>query len=240
MAKSLRSKSKRAFRRIKREDPKSDYHIRDKIRTQRLSEKLKELKSVSDSEGEEEEEDDEVAADGDTAMEPVDASAGAGASASGSGTAESAPVKSKAKKSSAKGKGKQGESATLAAAEDAEQLALAELCWLLGLVDPDSLSVANSADVSDHADCGLCYPTAAATTEDASLDATAAAAEGETSAPSKPVSTHGPRDSARLDWRAKRGLSAQRKRTDQNSTTFKHKVRSYKSAGRAGKKGKRS
>ena len=233
MAKSLRSKSKRAFRRIKREDPKSDYHIRDKIRTQRLSEKLKELKSVSDSEEEvdDDEEEGDIAADGDAAMEPADANA------------ESASVKGKAKKSSAKGKGKQGESTTLAAAaaaEDAEQHALAELCWLLGLVDPDSLSVANSAHILDHADCGLCsHPTAAATTEDAAMDATATA-EGETSAPSKPVSTHGPRDSARLDWRAKRGFSAQRKRTDQNSTTFKHKVRSYKSAGRAGKKGKRS
>ena len=54
MAKSLRSKSKRAFRRIKREDPKSDYAIRDRIRLQRLNEKLKVLTAVerSDDEGE--------------------------------------------------------------------------------------------------------------------------------------------------------------------------------------------
>lgn len=57
MAKSLRSKSKRAFRRIKREDPKSDYNTRDRIRVARLSEKLKVLRDVSgDEAGEEEEE----------------------------------------------------------------------------------------------------------------------------------------------------------------------------------------
>lgn len=61
MAKSLRSKSKRAFRRIKREDPKSDYAIRDKIRLQRLNEKLKVLTPVerSDDEGFLDDDDDE-------------------------------------------------------------------------------------------------------------------------------------------------------------------------------------
>lgn len=41
MAKSLRSKTKRAFRRIKRTNPSSDYALQDAIRTQRLSAKLK-------------------------------------------------------------------------------------------------------------------------------------------------------------------------------------------------------
>merc|ERR1711939_1045245 len=56
MAKSLRSKSKRAFRRVKREDPKSDYAIRDKIRLQRLNGKLKVLTPVDRSDDEDEEE----------------------------------------------------------------------------------------------------------------------------------------------------------------------------------------
>merc|ERR1711939_98488 len=56
MAKSLRSKSKRAFRRVKREDPKSDYAIRDKIRLQRLNDKLKVLTPVDRSDDEDEEE----------------------------------------------------------------------------------------------------------------------------------------------------------------------------------------
>merc|ERR1712093_34058 len=54
MAKSLRSKSKRAFRRVKREDPKSDYAIRDKIRLQRLNDKLKVLTPVDRSDDEDE------------------------------------------------------------------------------------------------------------------------------------------------------------------------------------------
>merc|ERR1711939_681199 len=54
MAKSLRSKSKRAFRRVKREDPKSDYAIRDKIRLQRLNDKLKVLTPVDRSDEEDE------------------------------------------------------------------------------------------------------------------------------------------------------------------------------------------
>jgi hypothetical protein len=41
MAKSLRSKSKRAFRKIKRTGEKSDYAVADALRTQRLSAKLK-------------------------------------------------------------------------------------------------------------------------------------------------------------------------------------------------------
>ena len=67
MAKSLRSKTKRAFRRIKREDPKSDYALKDKIRIQRLNEKLKVLKAVDGSEEDvvdEREESDDIAAEG--------------------------------------------------------------------------------------------------------------------------------------------------------------------------------
>src|ERR1700694_2733020 len=41
MAKSLRSKSKRAFRKIKRTSAKSDYAVADALRTQRLSAKLR-------------------------------------------------------------------------------------------------------------------------------------------------------------------------------------------------------
>ncbi|KAL7008923.1 hypothetical protein EMMF5_001670 [Cystobasidiomycetes sp. EMM_F5] len=52
MAKSLRSKSKMAFRRKKRTDPKSEYAMRDAIRTSRLSEKLKVLKAVERSDDE--------------------------------------------------------------------------------------------------------------------------------------------------------------------------------------------
>lgn len=51
------------------------------------------------------------------------------------------------------------------------------------------------------------------------------------------VSTHGPKDSARLDWRKKRGLPAGRKRTEKNSTTFA-KPKSFKSTGKAKKKGR--
>ena len=53
MAKSLRSKSKRAFRRIKRDDPKSDFHLKEKIRLARLSDKLKVLTAVENSDDEE-------------------------------------------------------------------------------------------------------------------------------------------------------------------------------------------
>jgi hypothetical protein len=101
MAKSLRSKSKRSFRRIKRDDPKSDYHIRDKLRLQRLNEKLKVLTPVSDDEEEVEENgDDEEAVMQADADVDVDAAAG-GASKVGTST------------SKGKGKGKkveQGES----------------------------------------------------------------------------------------------------------------------------------
>ena len=51
------------------------------------------------------------------------------------------------------------------------------------------------------------------------------------------VSTHGLKDSARLDWRKKHGMPAGRKRSDKNSTTFVKK-KSFKSTGKAKKKGR--
>jgi hypothetical protein len=118
MAKSLRSKSKRAFRRIKREDPKSDYAIRDKIRVARLSEKLKVLKDVSDSE-EDVEEQQEEGHDGDNAMAGIEAEA------------STSTTTSKPKKSSEKGESR------------LSQDALAGLCWLLGLLDQNCLTLAD-------------------------------------------------------------------------------------------------
>lgn len=112
MAKSLRSKSKRAFRRIKREDPKSDYAVRDKIRVARLSEKLKAIKDVSDSEQEE-----DTANDGD--MEVVaDSTQGAKAElkAEEKGDSNHAPANAKA---------------------------WTKLVWLLGILNQDSLTLAN-------------------------------------------------------------------------------------------------
>jgi hypothetical protein len=61
--------------------------------------------------------------------------------------------------------------------------------------------------------------------------------DGETPVDNSKVSTHGPKDSARLDWRKKRGLPAGRKRTEKNSTVF-GKQKSYKSTGKAKKKGR--
>ena len=121
MAKSLRSKTKRAFRRIKREDPKSDYAIRDKIRVARLSEKLKAIKDVSDSEEElNEAEGDEV---DDAEMQVADGAPEASTSkATSTSTAE------------------KGESSH-AAATAAET----HFCWLLGLLDQDALTFAESS-----------------------------------------------------------------------------------------------
>lgn len=119
MAKSLRSKTKRAFRRIKREDPKSDYAIRDKIRVARLSEKLKAIKDVSDSEEELNE------AEGD---EGVDAEMQ---------IADGAPEASTSKATSTAEKGESSHAAA--------KLAETQFCWLLGLLNQDTLAFAESS-----------------------------------------------------------------------------------------------
>lgn len=70
MAKSLRAKTKRNFRKIKREDPKSDYKMAETIRLQRLNEKLKVLTPHPRDEDEDEETVDEEddGAEGDESM----------------------------------------------------------------------------------------------------------------------------------------------------------------------------
>lgn len=124
MAKSLRSKTKRAFRRIKREDPKSDYHIRDKLRLQRLNEKLKVLKSVSDDENEDGE---EVAVqDGLTMEQDGDATA-----ASQQGDSHHAH---------------EGSSDF----QHSEHEDMTKLYWILGMLDPDALTLACPARGSSH------------------------------------------------------------------------------------------
>merc|ERR1711939_1194662 len=87
MAKSLRSKSKRAFRRVKREDPKSDYAIRDKIRLQRLNDKLKALTPVDRSDDEDEEEEEEVGDDDDMQEDKPEGEAASSAKATTTGAA---------------------------------------------------------------------------------------------------------------------------------------------------------
>ncbi|KAK9896305.1 hypothetical protein P389DRAFT_77529 [Cystobasidium minutum MCA 4210] len=148
MAKSLRSKTKRAFRKIKREDPKSDYHIRDKLRLQRLNEKLKVLTPVSDDEHE-----DVDGEEAEASMQEEGSTSNAGAAAQ-----------------------QQGDSTA----------------------GPSTTSTSMETDESN---------------------------------PPKKVSTGGPRESARLEWRKMRGLPP-KKRTSANSTTFT-KPKNYKSPGRA-------
>jgi len=118
MAKSLRSKTKRAFRRIKRDDPKSDYHIRDKLRLQRLNEKLKVLKSVSDDENEDG--DESVVQDGEVAMAEDGSAATTAASQQGDSH-----------------RGHIGGSAS-----QHQHTQLTKFYWLLGMLDPDAISLA--------------------------------------------------------------------------------------------------
>lgn len=121
MAKSLRSKSKRAFRKVKRENPKSDYNIRDKIRTQRLSEKLKELKAVENSDDEETVQDgDDAAAAGDMNLDdnaqPSTSEVAAGKKPEGKYTPHNNAIKQ------------------------------AQLFWILGLLDQDRLTFCHHND----------------------------------------------------------------------------------------------
>lgn len=117
MAKSLRSKTKRAFRKIKREDPKSDYHIRDKLRLQRLNEKLKVLKSVSDDENDDEET--VEAKDGDEAAMEQDGQQGDSTHRVHDSGSEASEKR-----------------------DEHEQLQTTKLYWILGMLDPESITLA--------------------------------------------------------------------------------------------------
>lgn len=114
MAKSLRSKTKRAFRKIKRDDPKSDYHIRDKLRLQRVTEKLKVLTPVSDDEAEDG--DESAVLDGEAAM------AEDGTTASKQGESHNAHEGCKTSQQ--------------------HTLMTTKLYWILGMLDSDSISLA--------------------------------------------------------------------------------------------------
>jgi hypothetical protein len=117
MAKSLRSKTKRAFRKIKRDDPKSDYHIRDKLRLQRVTEKLKVLTPASDDEAEEG--DESAVLDGEAAM------AEDGTTASKQGESHNAH-----------------ESCRASQQQQQHTPLTTKLYWILGMLDSDAISLA--------------------------------------------------------------------------------------------------
>lgn len=134
MAKSLRSKTKRAFRKIKREDPKSDYHIRDKLRLQRLNEKLKVLTPVSDDDDEDDVEDETVAGPPASSMEE-------------DGKSKQGDPQHRVHDGCSEGD-------TLQQQQDTS---MTQLCWIAGMLDPDAITLACSdGRPCTHVDNELC------------------------------------------------------------------------------------
>lgn len=130
MAKSLRSKSKQAFRRIKRENPKSDFHMRDQIRTQRLAAKLRQLKPADkDDDNDDEEEYEDVSMD-----EEEEATAEHQGQTTSSSTDKNGVTTT----------------TTTTTGESPQRSTL--LYWILGIMDQDHLTLAASAAENDGPD----------------------------------------------------------------------------------------
>lgn len=233
MAKSLRSKTKRAFRKIKREDPKSDYHIRDKLRLQRLNEKLKVLTPVSDDDDEDDVEDETVA-------QPA---------ASSSMQEDS----SNSKQGDSQHRVHDGCSDGDDTLQQQHDTSMTQLCWILGMLDADTITLACSdnqhvaSELCQRCDCAgvvellqylctTCWPYFESSQlgdskAGPSTSTSTSTMQTEETEPPKKISTGGPRQSANLEWRKKVGMGP-KKRTSANSTTFT-KPKNYKSPGRA-------